>query len=319
LLEPGILKAASTLPAMPGFRTGGLIPCSDGCLRVCIAGIRIDIQSSDLGPRLGRPAALEPFLLSSNGADVRLTAAWGETRRPIKGDKLFDSGPQWQLYWHEGGYVFRCTSPVRGPEPFKEARFSPDFTSGSLNFYQPAYADEPLVYPLEYPLGELLMVNLLALRRGVELHGCGVADSDGSGYLFLGHSGAGKTTMAGPWADQEGVTVLSDDRIVVRALEDHIWMFGTPWHGEGGMARPERAPLRRVFFLERGAANAVRPLSPARAVAQLMACGFVPFHSASGMDFTLGLLQQVAEAVPCAALQFIPGERVIEYIRSLLL
>ena len=47
-----------------------------------------------------------------------------------------------------------------------------------------------------------------------------------------------------------------------------------------------------------------------------MACSFVPFHSRSGLDFTLAFLEQVTRSVPCAEFRFVPDERAVDCIRE---
>ena len=51
--------------------------------------------------------------------------------------------------------------------------------------------------------------------------------------------------------------VLSDERIILREEDGEIWMYGTPWHGDGHIAEPGRARLDRVFFLRHGPRNAL--------------------------------------------------------------
>ena len=69
------------------------------------------------------------------------------------------------------------------------------FTAGEVRLHRPYFEGREPVEPLEFPLGELLFINHLhAHRTGVEIHGCGVIDRSGAGYLFAGQSGAGKTT-----------------------------------------------------------------------------------------------------------------------------
>src|SRR5205823_7896354 len=109
--------------------------------------------------------------------------------------------------------------------------------------------------PLDYPLDELLMISLLARGRGVEVHGCGVIDTNGVAYLFPGHSGAGKSTIARLWRDQ-GATILSDDRLILRLRDGRVWMYGTPWHGEEQFATAASAALSRIYFLQHAPFNA---------------------------------------------------------------
>jgi hypothetical protein len=77
--------------------------------------------------------------------------------------------------------------------------------------YSP-YAAEPLAYPLD----ELLIMHRLTQEKAIELHGSGIVRADGTGNLFVGHSGAGKSTTTRLWTEREDVEVLSDDRIIVR-------------------------------------------------------------------------------------------------------
>jgi len=159
-------------------------------------------------------------------------------------------------------------------------------------------------------------MNLLALGRGVEVHAFGVEDSDGRGYLFVGQSGAGKTTTARLWQRERGIHVLSDDRIILRRLEERIWMYGTPWHGEAELACSTRTPLTQIFFLGRGDSNEVLPMRPPEVVARLMACSFVPFYNASALDHALAFFEHVTKTIPCGELRFVPDERVLEFVRG---
>jgi hypothetical protein len=172
------------------------------------------------------------------------------------------------------------------------------------------------LYPLEYPLDELLITNWLALGRGAEIHACAVVDEDGQGYLFAGHSGAGKTTMARQWCHEKSVTVLSDDRVVLRKIGDQIWMYGTPWHGDAELASQGCAPLTRGFFLRHAARQEMIPVSGAQAVAKLFACSFPPFFSPGGLDFTLSLLTDVTRLVPFSELGFVPERAVLDFLRA---
>lgn len=94
-------------------------------------------------------------------------------------------------------------------------------------------------------------------------------------------------------------------------------MYGTPWHGEGGLADPSRAPLTHIYFLRHGETNALISLSPTAAVSRLFACSFPPFYSPSALDFTLGFFEEVVQAVACDELAFVPEEGVVGFIQGL--
>jgi hypothetical protein len=122
--------------------------------------------------------------------------------------------------------------------------------------------------------------------------------------------------MARLWRQDEEVVILNDDRIILRHIEGQLWMYGTPWHGEAGLAHPGRVPLTRIYFLRHGHKNERVPLRVADAVGRLFAHSFPPFYSLAGIDFTLGFFEEVVAAVPCDDLTFLPDRRVIEFIRQ---
>jgi hypothetical protein len=254
--------------------------------------------------------------------DVRVRAVWGNLSERIAGKQLFDSRGPWQLYAANGSLRLHFTSLTLGLLPYKVASFDPAFTVGEICLHRPYFPPGHAVNPLEYPLDELLMIHLLAQGRGVELHACGVMDSEGRGYLFAGQSGAGKTTMARLWQNPEDgksrgvVTFLSDDRIIVRHQDGKFWMYGTPWHGEGQFASPARAPLQGVYLLRHGSSSRLVPLRRSEAAARLMTCSFPPFHDSRGLSFTLSFLEKLVAAVPCLELSFTPDARVIELVRG---
>lgn len=286
--------------------------------RVCIriAGISMAVISRDSDLQLGIHRATEAFLIDEAKPDASVETAWGDLREESGGMKIFDADTLWQLYRKDGSYRFCFTSSVFGSLPYKVASFNLDFTSGEVLLHLPYFHPGVPVYPLEYPLDELWMVNLLARGRGVEIHACGVVDALGNGHLFLGQSGAGKSTMARLWEKEKGINILSDDRIVLRQMGQRLWMYGTPWHGDARLACPARAPLTRVYFLLHGGKNELVPQRAANALGRLFACSFPPFYSPRALDFTLGFLEDVVEAVPCYELRFLPDERVVKFIQQ---
>ena len=82
-------------------------------------------------------------------------------------------------------------------------------------------------------------MHRLTQEKAIELHGCGIVGPGGASNLFVGHSGAGKSTTTRLWTAHEGVEVLSDDRIIVRrdhALQDRK-VAETPFEAGGNSDR----------------------------------------------------------------------------------
>jgi hypothetical protein len=257
---------------------------------------------------------LRAFAVEEGPCDVKLQVAWADSLRVPCSALLFHSGGLWSLFAEESGYRFSFLSPLLGMTPYKEAWLDAQFRSGRVLLSRRYFDTERPVYPLEYPLDELLMIHRLSRGEGVEVHAVGISDERGRGHLFLGHSGAGKSTTARLWLDRPGVRILSDDRIILRARDGQIWMYGTPWHGDAGIASPDSALLSGIYLLEHGISNERLPLPPGRAATELLTRSFVTHHSGEGIRFTLEFLDRVAREVPCCTFRFVPDESAVEAI-----
>lgn len=264
--------------------------------------------------RLSLERELRAFALQADSCDVNLQISWADSLAVPRSTLLFHSGGLWSLFAEASGYRFSFLSPLLGMTPYKEAWFDPEFLSGRVLLSRRYFDTQRPVYPLEYPLDELLMIHRLSRGEGVEVHAVGISDESGRGHLFLGHSGAGKSTTARLWLDRPGVRILSDDRIILRAHEGQIWMYGTPWHGDAGIASPDCAPLSGIYLLEHGNTNERFQLEPGRAAAELFTRSFVTHHSGEGIRFTLEFLDRVAREVPCSIFKFVPDESAVEAI-----
>lgn len=292
----------------------GLFP-SAARLAYEIGGITFSLEAEgSLGLALDRE--LFPFAVpvTKKPCEVNLSVSWIDSLRAPASAPLFHSGGLWSLYAEPTGYRFSFLSPLLGSTPYKEAWLDAEFRSGRVLLSRRYFDSASPVYPLEYPLDELLMIHRLSRGGGVELHAVGIADETGRGHLFLGHSGAGKSTTARLWLNRPGVTVLSDDRIILREREGRMFMYGTPWHGDAGIASPHSAPLSAIYLLDHGKSNERLPLSPGCAAAELFARTFVTHHSEEGIHCTLDFLDRVTREIPCFVFRFVPDESAVEAI-----
>ena len=279
-----------------------------------VAGICFELWSEgEVG--LALDPGLRDFAAGAKPGDIQVRVGWADSLRIPSGRPLFHSGGLWSVFNESKGYRFYFSAPHLGAAPYKAAWFDPEFVQGQVLLFRPYFDDRLPVYPLEYPLDELLMIHRLARGQGVEVHAAGIVDEAGRGHLFVGYSGAGKSTTARLWQSQPGVQVLSDDRIILRVRDGKTWMHGTPWHGDAGVASTGCAPLFRIYFLEHGRDVELVPIAPARVGAELLVRSFVPHHSPAGLEFTLQFLGRLAREVPSFLFRFLPNQTAVEAIR----
>ncbi len=275
-----------------------------------IGGITIALRCDDPSIRWQWDPAVARFLVTGVDPEVLLDIRGAAGFSP-PGAPLFDSGAVWRISREPSGYRIDCHSDAFGDEPYKVATLNEDFTRGEIAIRRDIL---PLgLSPLDYPLDEVLVAHLLGRGRGVELHSCGVIDAEGRGHLFVGVSGAGKTTTARLWGEL-AKTIVSDDRVIVRERDGGMWMYGTPWHGEGELSANASAPLAGVYLLVQSASNELRDLPRAAAVARLFGCAFPPLYDAAAVDYTLGMLDRIATAVPVRELHFTRDRRAVDLV-----
>jgi hypothetical protein len=229
-----------------------------------------------------------------------------------KKEDSFDSGQTWALFHSRGRLLLQNTSLRSETHPSRFLNLAPDLRSGHLHMTGDTPQD---VDPLGYPLNQILWILLLSQGRGLLFHACGI-DDHGKGYLFLGNSGDGKSTTAKLCFDH-GLTVLNDDRIIVRQKDGQFWMYGTPWHGDFKEHSSHGLPIAKLFFLRHGKKNSAQAKSGAEAVSMLLARSFPPFWDKEGMAFTIEYCQRLVSTIPCYELTFVPNAEMIDFVRSL--
>jgi len=284
-----------------------------------IGGVSVQVRGQNAAD-VSLVPSLQAFQRDSRAADICLHVEWADNLAPSSGEESFDSGAVWRLYEDGSQFVFDFSSETVAKEPYKRLIVDREFCNAKLQMSAACLPrGEEDVAPLEYPLDELLIMHRLTQEKAIELHGSGIVRANGVGNLFIGHSGAGKSTTTRLWTEREGVEVLSDDRIIVRhdpSSPTGMRMYGTPWHGEAMYASPNSASLARIFVLEHGQGNVITPLTPSQAVAELFARSFVPFHRHEYVDSALVFLEELANAVPVYRYAFEPDQRAVEKIHN---
>jgi len=148
--------------------------------------------------------------------DIDIHVEWVSSLQQT-GRQVFDSGATWRLYQSDRLFQFDFSAPFYGEEPYRRLFVDAAFSRGTIQMNAKSSARSS--YPgvaLSYPLDELLIMHRLTQEKAIELHSCGIVRPDGTGNLFVGHSGAGKSTTTRLWMERENVEILSDDRIIVR-------------------------------------------------------------------------------------------------------
>jgi hypothetical protein len=159
-------------------------------------------------------------------------------------------------------------------------------------------------------LPELLLTHLAPLWGHAYLHASGTRNRRGV-RLFLGRSGAGKSTAAGLLC-AEGDAPFCTDRCTA-------WVDGrprtaaAPWHGGSGGEGASEA-LDACFVLNRHGPQGATRLTGMRALESLTANAFLPRWWPRGLDAGLQALERVAAEAPVYSLGSEPDRRLVHRV-----
>lgn len=164
------------------------------------------------------------------------------------------------------------------------------------------FADSPSITVVKLLTG-LCLSLYLSLREGIIIHGCGIVD-DKRGYLFVGESESGKSTIAS-LAGQR--TVLSDEAIIIRKQSGNFKMYGMPWVKGifgNGTAEPDS-----IFFLRKDSHMELKSLTNAQSAIKLLSNRF--YSNKYMMEKVLELCVRICSKMPCYDMHFVPDKELI--------
>lgn len=224
---------------------------------------------------------------------------------------LFDGSSHWQLF-QEDSHYHMLLYDSRDESLNKSAILSPDFSNVTVYLARPAWHINRILRPL----GEIIFVNYLAPRGGLLLHAAAIRDH-AQAYLFVGESGAGKTTMSEFWANKEGdYSVLGDERIIVRREGGKWYVYGTPWPGMGFRVANERVPISRVFFIRHGKENKITQPGGLALFQALFTEAFSAFWNKEALAEITKTCELLIREVPCYELAFTKDAGVTDFIQD---
>ncbi len=145
----------------------------------------------------------------------------------------------------------------------------------------------------------VLAAHVLVLEGGVLLHSASVVSSAGA-HLFVGPSGAGKTTISRA-ACANGRPVVSDDLNVVTS---RLTLGGSSFFSEIGTRQEGSYPLRGIYRLTKATEDGIRPMNEGEALASLIACAPFVNHSRFLANRLWSNLAALVAKVPAHVLSF---------------
>lgn len=274
-----------------------------------IGGVGVRLACESGGDPLTVPGAYRPFRCPRHSPDVRVRVRATDELMASGAPLVYDGAHHWRARRGRDELSFEIFYP---PTSQTYCRMNGDagLADVDLVFGRENLARLPeeftnqctgrLWFP--HPFEQIVVIPALARRAGFLVHACG-AVVDGKAFVFAGHSGHGKTTLSGLLAE-EGIELLSDERVAIVSTGDGLVVHGTPWAGEGEVVSSARFPLGGVFILRKASSHRIVHAATGTLAAELLARSLVPYYLTDEMTRILSLVKRAANDVPFAELEF---------------
>lgn len=206
-----------------------------------------------------------------------------EVYREVIGDE--------QLAIGDKGWLMRVSQIAQSPICC-ELQSDKDFTQGVLHIAA-EYQD------VRFCIDNALML-MFAFRTAplmtLEMHAAVVVKNDTKGeevgYLFLGHSGTGKSTHARQWLQTfPDAWLLNDDNPILRVIDSgEVRVYGSPWSGKTPCYKNAHVRARGIIKLSQAPFNELQPLTLPQAYAYMLS-------SASGLKIDRQMADQLYDSI----------------------
>jgi hypothetical protein len=284
-----------------------------------IAGYNIGFEATANGPELKPSERFRRNINQNNGSDILIRVHSEQFNLPKGAERVFrapyieeingitfnNDSNFWSVWKYHSELYIWTIFPLSSFEKNAVLKFS--LTSMEWDLWIYGALDE--ADPFEYPLDGLILYYLTVINGDIMIHGSGVNNA-GSGYLFSGVSGKGKSTIAKLW-ENSGARVIHDDRLIIRNTGNGYKMFNTPVYNND---EPRESALDKIFIIEHSDKNKLVKLKGAEAVTSVMANCVQHNWGPDIIARLLGSISIMCGTIPTVRLSFKPDRSVIDLI-----
>ena len=219
-----------------------------------------------------------------------------------------------QLAIGNKGWLMRVSQVAHSPICC-ELHSNADFTQGVLHIAADCQdvrfcIDNALMLMYAFRTAPLMT---LEMHAAVVVKGEAIGD-EARAYLFLGHSGTGKSTHARQWLQAfSDAWLLNDDNPILRVMEDgEVRVYGSPWSGKTPCYKNAHARLGGIIKLSQAPYNQLQPLTLPQAYAYMLssASGLKMNHQMA--DDMYNSIKHIITHVKCHHLNCLPNTDAAE-------
>lgn len=229
------------------------------------------------------------------------------------GEKIYHKKP-WAIYKKMNSWIYIKELPFDRIE--QAAVFNNSHTRVSIyNATDTKFLKGDLNSLTLMPSDQIMLARALADLKGCYMHASGVKIK-GRGFIFAGHSGAGKSTVVKMLKGK--AEILCDDRIILRKDKRGFKIHGTWSHGEIEAVSNSGVPLAAVVFLKKSNKNMFERMEDKKRINALLLSFLIkPLTTTDWWDKILSLVDEISCSAPCYLLHFDKSGKMAELIEEI--
>lgn len=134
--------------------------------------------------------------------------------------------------------------------------------------------------------------------NGFFLH-CSSLMYENNAYIFTAKSGTGKSTHASLWRKvlKDKVTMINDDKPIVRLIDGKFYIYGTPWDGKHRISSNVKAPIKAIYYLHQSKENKVVRCDVLSSVTKILSQTVLP-NDKNIMNHLLNMIEKLVSDIP---------------------
>ncbi len=208
--------------------------------------------------------------------------------------KLVYKKTPWEIYKREDAWVYLLVGNYSNRKRInKVVVLNKNYTRARVYHKSPMVLMHKGVSSVYGLITDQIFLSKIAVAfKGFYLHACGISYKN-DGFVFVGHSGVGKSTIAKMFEGK--AKVLCDDRVIIRESRGSLKLYGTWSHGEVETVNPGGVPLKGVFFLKQAKTNSFFRLTDKKSIIfKLCGCLIKPLITVDWWEKVLNLIEKSA-------------------------
>ena len=224
--------------------------------------------------------ATHVFIIHVSDAPIETAEGW----ESVYTDTSDDDMPRIEMYRKGAEWLFRVSVSKEG-EIVCAMRCNADWSDVQVSMH-PGYTRFAI------DNAAMLIYAFRTIRMRTLLFHSSVTVRNGVGYMFLGHSGTGKSTHSQQWLKAfPEAHLLNDDNPVVRIGDDDIVrVYGSPWSGKTPCYINDQVPVGALVQLAQAPENKIERLRMSQAYPYILA-------SVSGLKILPEMMDAIYESI----------------------